>query len=500
MTIEFSQAKNNELTFSVDGKYYHSKYNPSAEAEKWISQIECNYIPKVIIILGAGIPYYLNSLKQKFSNSKILLIQYNEEIFDKVNFYYNNFFSKNFLQIKTNDFTSIQNLSEFFFNNFGEETSNQILFLSWKSSENIFINEYNFTLNAIQLYINKSKDLIATRRFFSKKWVSNIIRFFNLTKNFYKIEKIDSDILIIASGTSLNKSIKKIIENRDKFFIISVSSATKVLIYNNIIPDLILTTDGGYWAKKHLQFLENKNYDIPIMCTAESALPYKLLKNNKIIPLEYNDFTNKFFFDKTKLHTIKINRNGTVSGTALEIAKYLTEKNIYFIGLDLANTTGYQHSQPNILEINDSLLDNFFNTKENRICTRNLNSNALSTYKNWFENLSKEYTYNVKRIFSNEIKTNLGNIKSTNWNKINFNQKTKKENIFSKQNNFTVDIKNLIFEILKNIENSEWLSILSLGNILNYQKFNDKLFLQNAINETKDFFYKQLQKMEHNEK
>lgn len=496
MIIDFSLAKNNELTFSVDGKYYHSRYNPSAEAEKWINQIQCNYVPKVIIVLGAGLPYFLNLLTQKFINSKILLIQYNQEIYNKVNSEYKNHFTKNIFQICINNFSSVQNLSEYFYNNFGEELTNQILFLSWKTSENIFINEYNFTINAIQLYLNKSKDLIATRRFFSKKWISNIIRFFNTANNLYKIEKIDSDILIIASGPSLKNSLEKIKHHKDNFFIISLSSATKVLLYNNIIPDLILTTDGGYWAKKHLQFLENENYDIPIMCTAESALPYNLLKKNKIIPLEYNDFTNKFFFDKTNLQTIKVNRNGTVSGTALEVAKQLTDKNIFYIGLDLANTAGYQHSQPNILELNDSLTDIFFKTKENRICIRNLNSTALSTYKNWFENLPSDYTFNVKRLFNFENKTNLGNIKSINWDEIIFRKQINTKNIFSQINYKKINVKNLILEIIENINNSEWLSILSLGNILNYQKFSNKISLQNAITETKDFFYKQLQKLE----
>ncbi len=498
MTFDFTQAKNNELTFSVDGKYYHSKYNPSTEAEKWVNQIQCDYLPKVIVILGAGLPYCINSIKEKFSNAIIVLIQYHQDIFSKVKSEYKNYFSKNIFQICVNNFSSVQNFSDYFFNSFGEELSNQILFLSWKTSENIFTNEYNFTISAIQNYLNKSKSLIATRRFFSKKWIANIIRFFNTAKNFYKIEKTKKEILIIASGPSLKKSIKKIKEYKKNFFLICVSSATKVLIENKIIPDLILTTDGGYWAKKHLQFLDNVDYDIPIMCTAESALPYNLLKKNKIIPLEYNDFTNKFFFDKTNLQTIKVNRNGTVSGTALEVAKQLTDKKIYFVGLDLQTTNSYQHSQPNILELNDSLTDNFFNTKENRICLRNINSTALSTYKDWFETLPNDYTKNVKRIFDNKMQyQKLGNIQTINWNEINF-LNINEENLITKQTkdkNF--DIKKIILDLLNNIENNlQWLSILSLGNILNYNKFNNNLFLEQAIKESKSFLNKQLSKLE----
>ena len=123
------------------------------------------------------------------------------------------------LQISTTKYNSPEKLSEFLFENFSEEISNQILFLSWKPSEKIFQNEFNLTINSIQLYLEKSKDIIATRRFFSKKWISNILRFFNFAKNFYQIEKGNKDVLIVASGPSLNNSITKIIENRKNIFI-----------------------------------------------------------------------------------------------------------------------------------------------------------------------------------------------------------------------------------------------------------------------------------------
>lgn len=499
MIIEFSQAKNNELTFSVDGKFCHSKYNPSAEAEKWIEQLSIDFNPKVIVILGAGLPYYLPKLQTKFSNAKILLIQYDKKILNKVNIEFAKSLN-NIYQICISNYSTQNELTEYFFNEFTEELSNQILFLSWKPSENIFLDEYNFTLNAIQNYLSNSKDIIATRRYFSKKWIANIFRFFTLTQNnFYQIKKTKKDILVIASGPSLKNSLNKIKKYKKNLFIISVSSATKILIENKIIPDLIITTDGGYWAKKHLQFLSNEKYDIPIMCTAESSLPNNLLKNNKIIPIEYNDYTNNYFFEKTNLTTIKTNRNGTVSGTALEIAKQLTDKNIYFVGLDLSTTNGYQHSQPNILEINDSLSDNYFFNKEKRICVRNFNSSSLNTYRIWFENLPQNYTKNVTRIFTEKSKYhNLGNIKSISWDEVKFDNKIINENLFTKQNyEKKIETKKIIIDLLNKISNDiQWLTNLSLGNILNYNKYNNKLYLENAIKESKQFLEEQLLKLE----
>ena len=138
MNLVFSQAKNNETTFSVDGIYYHSRYNPSAEVEKWINQIECNFIPKVIIVLGCGLPFCVKFLKEKFNASKILLIQYHETILQKSKKEFYQLFDNSVTQISISEFSSSENLSEFLFQNFSEEISNQILFLSWKPSEKIF--------------------------------------------------------------------------------------------------------------------------------------------------------------------------------------------------------------------------------------------------------------------------------------------------------------------------------------------------------------------------
>ena len=160
------------------------------------------------------------------------------------------------------------------------------------------------------------------------------------------------------------------------------------------------------------------------------------------------------------------------------------------------------------IDMKINLQDNKIENKETRITNRNLHSTAITTYKNWFENLPEEYTKNVKRLFTkNELKENLGNIESTSWENISFT-KFDKEQIITKQNfSNNINIKELLNEITNNFVNENklekiyeknfyWINNLSLGNILNYNKFNNLLFLENAINETKNFFDEQLKKLE----
>ena len=56
---------------------------------------------------------------------------------------------------------------------------------------------------------------------------------------------------------------------------------------------------------------------------------------------------------------------------------------------------------------------------------------------------------------------------------------------------------NLLKTLLSQIENDfQWLKILSLGNILNYEKFTKNIFLEQAIIESKDFLINQIKKLE----
>ena len=85
-------------------------------------------------------------------------------------------------------------------------------------------------------------------------------------------------------------------------------------------------------------------------------------------------------------NSVEAERNGTVSGTALKYALKISNKDIFFAGLDMANAKGFQHTQPNELEINNSLNDYRINNKETRLCKSEFSESSMKLYLNWFQN------------------------------------------------------------------------------------------------------------------
>lgn len=403
--INFITASNGEKSCEINKIKLHSGYNPSREAETFVKNINIDYIPEAIIITGPCLSYTQKYLKERFPDSKLIAIQYTEDFKE-----YDNIWNKTFYSSKEKD----NSLSDKIFDYLGDETLISTLFLSWTPSQKTFTEEYEYTWNNLKSALLKSRNILNTRAYFSKRWIKNSIRFCRFIQNNSYIKRGTSDIILCASGPSLKSSLNKIKEIRNDVFLICVSSALSPLVSYGIIPDLCITTDGGFWAKLHLQrpLLENPN--IAIAMPSEAAINASALLQNKIIPLNYLDGPSSELINKTELISMNAQRNGTVSGTAANFALSITSGNVYFCGLDLCENKNFVHTQPNQLEIRDGLKDCKLKTKETRLFPQSLKNQALEIYKNWFS--SQSFNHRLFRLSENyEYKNHLKNIEDVNW-------------------------------------------------------------------------------------
>ena len=435
MKVSFGASKTGDLTCSIDNFPLHSRYNPKDEAKKFVNSLTVDYSPLNIIITGVCLPYLCEPLRQKFPNSQIIAIQFCKDFSE-----YDKNWDKVF--VVTGE-TSILDFQEVLFNYFGEEYLFSSLFLSWKPSEKLFITEFNITWSAIKNALDKAKILVGTQSYFNKVWVFNSLRFFKNSTNLYFsvdenkksfLSKLNKPVIITASGTSLKNQLGFLKNYNNSLFIIALSSSLNVLLSEDIIPDCILTTDGGYYAKRHLRVLETKKeyQSIPIIVPPEAKISNFLLSTNPIIPLIYEDSLDSKLINYFHLDYLKGKRNGTVSGTAAELALSLTKRNIYFMGLDLASSKGFSHTQPNQLEIDNCLFDKKISSTENRITPSTFSNQSLDIYRNWFATRNGDFYQRVFRITTpkDNLKkipnmTDVTNIQVVNLEKLQQDNKSK---------------------------------------------------------------------------
>lgn len=405
MNVEFSKAKNGEETVKINSLFIHSAYSPSTEAKRYIDSICIPYSPSCIILIEPGLNYLNSFIKEKYADIKIGVIRYSNS--------FSNFNSD--YDFVINAFNS--NLEQELFKILSEEELCSTYFLPWVPSSKAFSELDKQFWPELKQCLEKAKTILISREYFENKWFLNCCKnILNIKKNYILKKQIHLPVFIIASGPSLNSKLSFIKENQSKAYIICLSSAISVLLNNDIIPDLCFTTDGGYWAGEHLK--QMCKYKLNLALSTEAFCPSRLYKKSNIVLLNYPEGISNQIICDFDLPAMDAIRNGTVSGTALDFALENSNSDIYFFGLDLCSAKGFQHSNPNELEKNNSVSDTRIKSSEKRMTSSICKSDSLKIYENWFTNkkLNNRKVYRV--IENNEAKNNLNEIKDISLNKI----------------------------------------------------------------------------------
>ena len=451
MHIVIQKAKNGEDTALAEGHFLHSNYAPSKEAERFVQNLKLPYTPSSIILIEPALSYQAKYLRKYFPGVRVGAIRLCKDFST-----YDGLFD---FVIEAYGYASYETLLE---SKLSEEELLGAYFLDWQPSAQIFSVESRMLWQAIKNALTRAKTLLITRQYFEKKWFLNSIRFIKYLHNTVSFDSlIDKDTLIISSGPSLKPFINFIKENQNSFFIICLSSAISICIKNGIIPDLCMTTDGGYWASQHLKKLEKT--DLPLAMPAEAYCPPSLLSKLKVLPLSYSDGISEEVIKSQNIVSKKAVRNGTVSGTAMLFAAEYCNKNIYMTGLDMAGQKGFQHTQPNELEANAAYKDNRLKTKESRMTAAGLPGGSLEIYRDWFKNFS--FNSGNRKLYrlieEKDRKNSLGQIEDINLKK--FSSLIKKERDKKQYIHKTETCKNDFSEVIKLLENPEKLEIWKKG-------------------------------------
>ncbi len=417
LNIEFISSKNGSQTVKINGIFLHSAYNPQRESESFVNNLCFPIKPDFIFITEPGISYTLPLIKQKYPFCKIITLRYNKA--------FESFNSDTYFSIPVYSAQNENELSNILLSNFTEIQIMSSVFISWQPSEKNFQEQSSITWKAIQNTVTKARTLLITRGFFEKRWLINTCNFLKYGTNFVKINdsynndksldcstRTKKPVVIAGSGPSLKNAVEVLQKFRANYFLIGVSSAINALHHYNLTPDLYLSSDGGWYAGKHLSSL-SKNKDIPLALPAEAFCQKNLLtaKDTPILPLIYSDGLSRKLTSFSGINFFEAERNGTVTGTAFKFAQsILKDKTIpvFFCGLDLACQKGFQHTSPNNIEKEKYFFQNRLNPLSKMTVPGEFGSESLKIYEDWFKNTK---TVNKTYRIITKAKNSLGNIK-----------------------------------------------------------------------------------------
>lgn len=324
----------------------------------------------LIFIFGFDTGEYMPYLKELLSpQNKVIIIEPNAEIYNIHHSLVNNetakmvYYSEKDIKHLLSLIISVKNFTNLYVHAFG-------------NYKEVYKDEYeNFTKNIDNYYFNAYSAISCASRFkdvFLENILANLSQIKNSSPlNSYINSNVNIPAIIVSAGPSLDKNLADMIKNKDKLkksIVIAGNRTLKVLLENNIKPDLLVSIDpinANYDMLK--DYLDSDVY----LAFYEYSNKY-LVRNYKGEKIYISGLLSKVIDDLKNLKGTYA--GGSVAHTCIDIARIMGCNPIILVGQDLAHTYDKIHSDSTVFDI-DKLTDD----KRNYMITKDVYGNDIKT-------------------------------------------------------------------------------------------------------------------------
>ncbi len=344
--IKILTSRSGRIYSVLGNRQLNSAYDPEKEAIRFLDRQMGTKNPSTVILLGPALGYLNREIKKRLPEVKLISVFYSK-LFYRYSGFYDDYYW----------YPGIgENLSSFFFRTIEETDLSDLMVIEWPPSAAALPEISHKANQTLQGVLEEYNGNLLTTSVFGKKWIKNTFFNFLFTGSFLAPEHVSFSkhnfsvpILVAASGVSLLKTLKLIESLKDNLFLIALPSSLRALLSEGLQPDLVITTDAGYYASYHLQVLKGKA-NIPV------AMPFSAARGiwrteNPVFLLSQSTFFEETIIKTSGLEALRLPANGTVSGTALEFSLAISENPIILAGLDLCWDDIVSHISPNSFEL-----------------------------------------------------------------------------------------------------------------------------------------------------
>lgn len=196
----------------------------------------------------------------------------------------------------------------------------------------------------------------ATSGYWGRHWIRNCRDFVSGSNPLASLtEHGTRTILLACAGPSLSNAIPTIYAMRNTFVVWALSSACPALTAAGIVPDLVVSSDPGFWSSAHLNHIQRSG--LPVAAFPSARLGSAILDGRTPQVVLCSDLA----FEADAIQASGIGQvqaaetSGTVAGTAIALARAKTSGDIILAGLDLAASADREHAAPHAFDMLDML-------------------------------------------------------------------------------------------------------------------------------------------------
>jgi hypothetical protein len=386
ISVDIHPSKKGPLTMKLNEHYLYSRYDPLKDAECLIySQMDES--ANIYCLFGFGLGYHVQELLQKEPDKQIVVIEPYVSVIRKAveNIDLSNIFSHPNVEILCLEQGQvlINTLNEL-----TKQPTKWIIPNAWLKAlpqnhplkhflENIKIQEMSF-----QRFSSLMEKNFAENLKYMDADVGKLFAKFNGQK-----------AILVSAGPSLDDTVYSLKRLKNKYFILSVGSALRVLKETNIVPDAVIITDPQEFVYKQLDGMEFSQSLIYLSTACHSAVANH--KGLRIIAFQKGYPQAESYADKKNLPLV--DTGGSVATTALDILIKMGFSEIVLLGQDLAYSKNRSHALQSTSGVEVVSNKSLFPVPANDGTTVKTTT-ILSIYRRWFE---RKVAENKHVIFKN---------------------------------------------------------------------------------------------------
>ena len=377
----------------------HSRYNPQAEAARYVDSLNIKENTECFILIEPGLGYIVPVLRQRFLNSRIIALHIEHDAAQ--NTLYNQF---EVLSLRCADPPVIQ---DFLDKNIPRISIEKIRVIEWRPSLNHYKEKYLKLFSQTADFLKRADAEKRTEAAFGRRWVKNFFRNIGNIKKNILFKQTEIPVIITGSGPCLENALPVIKKTQDFCLIIAASSSVMALSHAGIKADIVICTDGGPWALRHI-YPAIRNH---LLCESGAGnsgalavnlcacLPSQCSASPQLV-INDGSFWQSIALHALSIPSVIIPSKGTVTATAAELAMILSSGSVYLAGMDFSVDDIRTHVKPYGFDYLFFSGANRFLPVYSQIFTRSSllkQGGSMDIYASWFKNQLVSWP---KKIFS----------------------------------------------------------------------------------------------------
>ncbi len=343
--LSIARTPRGEEYAKVGALYLHSAYEPAREAERFLSSEVSSETPSTVIVVGEALGYLTRAVASRFPLARIVVI------------YFHDAFHRGAQRPDSWHPGAGCGIEEFLDRSLDELDLRGLKVLRWAPSARAFPELSGRVDVALAQLLRERGGSLATASAFGARWIANALANRLSIPSYCPLGALrrlaaGRPIVIAASGPSLLLATALLRENREGAWILALASSVPALLAADIVPDLVVTTDPGFWASSHLAELRRAPGGIPLAMPLSAARGAWGLKA-PVLALRHETFFESDILSAAPDRAIvayPLPQTGTVAATAIDLALALSDGPLVFAGLDLAYEDILDHARPHAFD------------------------------------------------------------------------------------------------------------------------------------------------------